>query len=521
MKKASKIILLISLILMMFCGVVLADESQDYVLKREIVYVNKGQTTLKKGYVKIMIGQLDFTQYTDDVYLKVTPKPDKIEQDIFGNMYAYYDATGMLKNEKLIINIERKMKTSIFATEEPILARSNGSINDENRKYIKSQARIESDAKEIIDKANELTKELSSDYKKASVIFEYVNTTLNYKLNSSSSNSGALAALKSSSGVCEEFATLFVALCRAEEIPARVIAGYKLDQTTGEDKLIDHAWAEIYLDDYGWLPVEPTVLYTLEDGTRLPYWNSFCMLDNTSYIPTEIYMIETGNREYSPKDIIDEISYETIITVGDKISEPEKNKFEDLGMHVWAQDAIQNLFEREIVEGYSEKEYGPDRNITRIEFICMLSRTLKNMNENFVDGANVYYYPSYNKEHWSKDEYDYLMRCYQFYTPSDIMSAGYFNIANVFDNDINIDKPITRGEVVALMDTFLEPTDVDMNFSDVYNTRFIGSIRKAYGNGLIEGYPDGTFRPDSTITRAEMATILGRYIANNIYVISE
>lgn len=517
MKKAYKIILLIFAVIFIFGGSIFATE-KEYVLKREIVYQNNRNTALKEGFAKIMIGQLDFTQYSKDEYLKITPKPDKIEYDKFGNMYAYYDATGMLKNEKLVITIERRIKSSTFVTDEPILARSNGSVTDENRIYIEPQERVESNVKEIIDKANEITENLATDYRKASAIFEYVNTKLKYTTTSSASNKGALAALKSLSGVCEEFATLFVALCRAEEIPARVVAGYKVEQLDGVDSLVDHAWAEIYLDDYGWLPVEPTVIYTI-DNERLPYWNTFCALNTPNYIPTEIYMCENGNRTYKN---LNELSYDVTLTVGDKIIEPAKNTFADISMYTWAQESIQNLFERNIVEGYSATEYGPNRNISRIEFICMLSRTLKNLNENYVEGANVYYYPSYNKNHWSKDEYDYLMRCYQFYTPSDIMSAGYFNIAGVFGDNINIDKAITRGEAVALMDIFLNGTSSNSYFSDVNNnTKFASSIRKAYSSGIIEGYPDGTFRPNATITRAEMATILGRYIANNMYVINK
>lgn len=204
----------------------------------------------------------------------------------------------------------------------------------------------------------------------------------------------------------------------------------------------------------------------------------------------------------------------------DDIVLPEQNSFADISMHTWAQPSIQSLFEKDIVKGYSDTEYGPNRNISRIEFICMLSRTLKYLNENYVEGANVYYYPSYNRNHWSKPEYDYLMRCYQFYTPSDIMSAGYFNIAEVFGDNINIDKAITRGEVVALMDIFMDDTTVTKSFTDVKSwTKFASSIEKAYSNNLITGYPDGSFRPNATITRAEMATILGRYIDSNMYVV--
>ena len=65
MKKTYKIILLISAIIFIFSGSIFATE-KEYVLKREIVYQNNRNTALKEGFAKIMIGQLDFTQYSKD-----------------------------------------------------------------------------------------------------------------------------------------------------------------------------------------------------------------------------------------------------------------------------------------------------------------------------------------------------------------------------------------------------------------------------------------------------------------------
>ena len=84
----------------------------------------------------------------------------------------------------------------------------------------------------------------------------------------------------------------------------------------------------------------------------------------------------------------------------------------------------------------------------------------------------------------------------------------------------DINKPITRGEVVALMDAFLEyESDEVPNFNDIHNNRFKQSILKAYSNGLIKGYEDGSFRPNGTITRAEIAVILDRYVGIDGYVL--
>ena len=101
---------------------------------------------------------------------------------------------------------------------------------------------------------------------------------------------------------------------------------------------------------------------------------------------------------------------------------------------------------------------------------------------------------------------------------------GFDEIIQIFGlGNFYMNKAITRAEVVAMMDIFLDATtDSSISFSDVKrSTNFRDSIIKAASNGLINGYPDGTYRPNNPITRAEMAVILGRYISGNIYTITE
>lgn len=71
-------------------------------------------------------------------------------------------------------------------------------------------------------------------------------------------------------GYCMHFATAGTLLLRLSGIPARYVSGYVayLDQS-GRANVRDysaHAWVEIYLDGYGWYPVEMTPAYLGEDG---------------------------------------------------------------------------------------------------------------------------------------------------------------------------------------------------------------------------------------------------------------
>ena len=67
---------------------------------------------------------------------------------------------------------------------------------------------------------------------------------------------GAAWALKNKHGDCTEYADLFVTLCRAKGIPARVCEGYITTDVQRNDTA-KHNWAEIYFDELGWAPVDP------------------------------------------------------------------------------------------------------------------------------------------------------------------------------------------------------------------------------------------------------------------------
>ncbi len=65
-------------------------------------------------------------------------------------------------------------------------------------------------------------------------------------------------------GFCEHYASSFVFLMRAAGIPARVVTGYQGGEPNpmGDYMIVRqsdaHAWAEIWLDDAGWVRVDPT-----------------------------------------------------------------------------------------------------------------------------------------------------------------------------------------------------------------------------------------------------------------------
>jgi transglutaminase-like putative cysteine protease len=63
-------------------------------------------------------------------------------------------------------------------------------------------------------------------------------------------------------GVCQDFAHLLIALCRAVALPARYVSGYILtgDQTSDPTRGggASHAWAEVFTPSHGWRGFDPT-----------------------------------------------------------------------------------------------------------------------------------------------------------------------------------------------------------------------------------------------------------------------
>lgn len=60
------------------------------------------------------------------------------------------------------------------------------------------------------------------------------------------------------SGVCQDFAHLFIAIARTLGVPARYVSGYVHDSPEPCVEGASHAWAEAYLPDLGWTPYDPT-----------------------------------------------------------------------------------------------------------------------------------------------------------------------------------------------------------------------------------------------------------------------
>ena len=142
--------------------------------------------------------------------------------------------------------------------------------------------------------------------------------------------------------------------------------------------------------------------------------------------------------------------------------------------------------------GYPDDTIRPDGDMTRAEAIAVVARLQK---LDLSDKSSKIY----------KD------------TKADMWYNGAINAAfregyllekegeNIRPND-----KITRAELAELISHIDKKNNAIAPFDDVKGHKFEAAINQAYGNERIKGYPDGTFKPDNTITRAEVATMLNK-----------
>lgn len=148
--------------------------------------------------------------------------------------------------------------------------------------YLQPEPGIESDHRDIRECARKVVGESSNPYEMSRLLFAFVNGHMRY--DESAPSRGALWALESRRGVCQDYTNLYVALCRACGIPARRVYGFRYNLSDDGDLTSPrslagkrHVWAEVYLGQYRWVPVDPTFTYRVngQKTVNFDYFGSF------------------------------------------------------------------------------------------------------------------------------------------------------------------------------------------------------------------------------------------------------
>ncbi len=121
------------------------------------------------------------------------------------------------------------------------------------KNYTASDNYIPSSDPGIIQIAKTAGKREKNPYIRARNIYLYIIKQLSYEKRVDHSNLPAILT-STRTGDAYTYAALYTALCRSSGIPARVVSGYLV---FGNKETIKHYWAEIYIEQVGWIPIDP------------------------------------------------------------------------------------------------------------------------------------------------------------------------------------------------------------------------------------------------------------------------
>jgi len=198
----------------------------------------------------------------------------KLESDSYGNINLSWKIGELLPKEKFVAEIN--YLTLSFSVLFKIDADKVGNYVkdfDIYKMYTQPEDYIESNDPLIMETAKNIVGNETNPQRVALKIANFVMETLTYKIQPE--EKGAKWALVNRQGDCSEYSYLFVALCRACGIPARIQAGFAFHRIN-EELSDGHMWAEYYLENYGWVPVDLTWRYVdYQDNLHFSSLQSF------------------------------------------------------------------------------------------------------------------------------------------------------------------------------------------------------------------------------------------------------
>lgn len=160
---------------------------------------------------------------------------------------------------------------------------------------------------------------------------------------------------------------------------------------------------------------------------------------------------------------------------------------------IWARDAILTAYMNGWLQGVSSVTFAPNASLTRAQAATILVRMAGLMpaesSSAFADCTG----------HWAEAYID--------------TARKYGIVSGTGENHFEPDRWVTRAEMAVMLNNILGYSGTSQTFSDVSQTGYAWAyeaISALETQGILNGYADGSFRPQNSITRAETAALITR-----------
>ncbi len=174
--------------------------------------------------------------------------------------------------------------------------------------------------------------------------------------------------------------------------------------------------------------------------------------------------------------------------------EPTLIAFSDVPKDFWGYDAIYALAEKNVISGYPDRNFRPNGNVTRAEFVKMLGSAFH------LIGGNTLPFEDVRPSDWY---YSYIL-------------AAHANglVSGVSETTFNPNGAITREDACVIVHRYLLGLgvlkDTRASFADEaeFASYAVEAISSLAGNGIVNGVGDNRFEPKASINRASCAMLI-------------
>ena len=182
-------------------------------------------------------------------------------------------------------------------------------------------------------------------------------------------------------------------------------------------------------------------------------------------------------------------------------------QFTDVPEDAWYHDYVYDLVYRGVVNGMTATTYEPNGTLTRAQFVKLLACSL----------ADAETLKTYEGKHPFKDSEGHWAETYIAWAKDKGIVEG------VSATEFDPEAPITREQMATIFGRYALKQGIELpksenaagSFPDAdkiseYAREFVELMRIA---GILNGYEDGTFRPQNTATRAEAAKLFSLFLS--------
>ena len=171
--------------------------------------------------------------------------------------------------------------------------------------------------------------------------------------------------------------------------------------------------------------------------------------------------------------------------------------FKDVPQGYWCRSEVDYVWKHDLMKGITNDTFAPNASMTRAMFATVLYRmkgcpSVEGLSEPFTD---------VDENYWA---YDAIVWAYNVGVTTGVT-------ATTFEPGMNI----TRAQLVTMMYRYENSPAVSgvLTFTDSADIAvpYRAAVLWATRNGIVNGYENGSFRPNGTASRGHMAAILARY----------